>query len=69
MVTPSWCEQTLRHPKRPVCEVVHNRQLADENQKMRREIEAQKTDRRALERAAREELGYVKPGEIVINLE
>ena len=46
-----------------------NRQLAEENARMRGEAASLKSDRRALERAAREELGYVKPGEIVINVE
>jgi cell division protein FtsB len=46
-----------------------NHQLADENAKMRAEMASLKSDKRALERAAREELGYVKPGEIVINVE
>jgi cell division protein FtsB len=40
-----------------------------QNRQMSRELEGLRTDRRALERAAREELGFVKPGEIVVNLE
>ena len=46
-----------------------NRQTAAENRVLVREIEALRTDPSALERAAREELGFVKPGEVVINLE
>ena len=46
-----------------------NRQLAQQNQKLAREIEALRKDPQALEQAAREELGFVKPGEIVLNLE
>jgi len=46
-----------------------NHQLATENAALAREIEALRTDPAALERAAREELGFVKPGEIVIHLE
>ncbi|MGQ0507008.1 MAG: FtsB family cell division protein [Myxococcaceae bacterium] len=46
-----------------------NRDLVERNKRMARELEALRNDPSALERAAREELGYVKPGEIVINLE
>jgi cell division protein FtsB len=46
-----------------------NQKQVAENKRLRREIDALRGDPRALERAAREELGYVKPGEIVINLE
>ena len=34
-----------------------------------REINALRNDPAALERAAREELGYIKPGELVFHLE
>lgn len=46
-----------------------NQRLTDENARLRREIEALRDDPRALERAAREELGYVRPGELVFTLE
>ncbi len=46
-----------------------NRQLSTENSALSHEIQALRTDPAALERAAREELGFVKPGEIVLNLE
>ncbi|MBM4776080.1 MAG: septum formation initiator family protein [Archangiaceae bacterium] len=46
-----------------------NQRLSDDNARMRREVEALRDDPRALERAAREELGLVKPGEIVFSLE
>ncbi|WP_224248193.1 FtsB family cell division protein [Hyalangium gracile] len=46
-----------------------NRTLAEQNEALRREINALRKDPEALERAAREELGYVKPGEIVFHLE
>lgn len=46
-----------------------NRALASQNEGLRREIQALREDPAALERAVREELGYVKPGEIVIHLE
>lgn len=50
--------------------------LADENaaleasvQRLRREVKALSGDPAALERAAREELGYVRPGEVVYKLD
>jgi cell division protein FtsB len=46
-----------------------NQGLREQNQRYRAEIEALRGDRAALERAVREELGYVRPGEIVLNLE
>jgi cell division protein FtsB len=46
-----------------------NRALAAQNETLRQEITALRKDPVALERAVREELGYVKPGEIVFHLE
>lgn len=46
-----------------------NRGLSEQNEALKREINALRKDPAALERAAREELGYVKPGEIVFHLE
>lgn len=46
-----------------------NRVLADQNEALREEINALRKDPAALERAVREELGYVKPGELVFHLE
>jgi len=46
-----------------------NVQLREENLRLTREIEGLRNDPAAIERAAREELGFVKPGEIVIHLE
>lgn len=46
-----------------------NAAVATENARLRREIEALRSDSKALERAAREELGWVRPGEVVFNLE
>jgi cell division protein FtsB len=46
-----------------------NRNTAEENRQLMREIARLRDNPAELERAAREELGYVKPGEIVINLE
>lgn len=46
-----------------------NTALAAQNESLRREIQALREDPAALERAVREELGYVKPGELVFHLE
>jgi len=46
-----------------------NAQLREENLRLTRKIEGLRSDPVAIERAAREELGFVKPGEIVIHLE
>jgi cell division protein FtsB len=46
-----------------------NQAIAAQNEALRREIQALRDDPTALERAVREELGYVKPGEIVFHLE
>ncbi|MBF5040821.1 septum formation initiator family protein [Aggregicoccus sp. 17bor-14] len=46
-----------------------NRTLAEQNEALRKEISALRSDPQALERAAREELNFVKPGEIVFHLE
>ncbi len=46
-----------------------NRVTAEENVRLSREVEALRTDPKAQERAAREELGFVRPGEVVFNLE
>ena len=46
-----------------------NRQLREQNARLRPEIDALRGERSALEQAVREELGYVRPGEIVVNLE
>jgi cell division protein FtsB len=46
-----------------------NQLLSEQNDALLREINALRNDPGALERAAREELGYVRPGEIVFHLE
>jgi cell division protein FtsB len=46
-----------------------NRQLNDDNAALARDIQAQRVDVRATERAVREELGYVRPGELVFQVE
>ena len=45
-----------------------NEKLREKNQRLRREARALAGDPAALERAAREELGYVRPGERVYEL-
>lgn len=43
--------------------------LRAQNAALAAEVQALGKDPRAIERAAREELGFVKPGEVVLNLE
>ena len=49
--------------------VERNRRLAKQNEALKREIEGLRSDPEMWERAVREELGFIKPDEIVINLE
>lgn len=46
-----------------------NRALAERNQRLIEEIQQLRSDPAALERAAREELGFVRPGELVFTME
>jgi cell division protein FtsB len=46
-----------------------NAKLTAENARLKREVQRVRTEPAALERAARENLGLVRPGEIVFNLE
>jgi len=45
-----------------------NRELAAENDRLEREAEALRGDPAAIERVARADLGWVRPGEIVVDL-
>jgi cell division protein FtsB len=45
-----------------------NAQLAAENDRLAREAEALRNDPDAVERVARAELGWVRPGEIIVDL-
>lgn len=46
-----------------------NHALSEQNDALLREINALRNEPAALERAVREELGYIKPGELVFHLE
>jgi cell division protein FtsB len=46
-----------------------NARLLQDNARLRREVNALRDDVRVLERVAREELGYTRPGELVFDLE
>jgi cell division protein FtsB len=46
-----------------------NARLRAENERLQREVEALQTDPRALERVARAELGWVRPGEVIFDLQ
>jgi len=43
--------------------------LQAENVRLRREVSSLKEDPQAIERAVREELGHVRPGELILTLE
>jgi cell division protein FtsB len=46
----------------------HNQELAAENQRLAREAEALREDPAAIERVARDELGWVRAGEVVVDM-
>lgn len=48
---------------------MRNARLDEENARLRREVQGLKEDPAMIERAVREELGFVRPGEIVITFE
>lgn len=63
----------LRHTRRLQEDLVGheatNARLREENARLRRELERLAADPAALERAAREELGLIRPDEVVFRLE
>ncbi len=68
----AWDPEGLRKHRRLTAEAARvaaeNRDIARENGRLRREIRALHGDPAALERAAREELGFVRPGELVFKV-
>jgi cell division protein FtsB len=46
----------------------HNQELSAENERLAREAEALRADPAAIERVARDELGWVRAGEVVVDL-
>ena len=68
----AWDPEGLRKHRRLTAEAARvgseNRDIARENSRLRREIRALHGDPAALERAAREELGFVRPGEVVFKI-
>lgn len=68
----AWDPDGLRKHRRLTAEAarvgVENLDIARENSRLRREIRALHGDPAALERAAREELGFVRPGEVVFKV-
>ncbi|MBI5070657.1 MAG: septum formation initiator family protein [Deltaproteobacteria bacterium] len=69
----AWDPDGLRKVRRLEAEVQRRsgetRDLARENARLRREIRALQGEPSALERAAREDLGFVRPGELVFKLD
>jgi cell division protein FtsB len=66
---PDGLRKAFRHEREAQRLAAENAQLEQNVLRLRREVKALSGDPAALERAAREELGYVKPGEIVYQLE
>jgi cell division protein FtsB len=68
-----WYLPLIRHNERVRQEImrktVHLRQEEDHSRQLESAIRALRTDPRALERLAREKLGYIKPGETRIQFE
>jgi cell division protein FtsB len=69
LLDPGGLSKTLR--LREDCESLEreNGRLEAGNERLRREVKALADDPAELERAAREELGLVRPGEVVFRLE
>lgn len=69
----AWDADGLRKVRRLETEVqrraAETRALARENARLRREVRALQGEPAALERAAREDLGFVRPGELVFKLD
>ena len=67
-----WVRSGLRHTlalKRDLLGLrAHNQELAAENDRLGREAEALRSDPAAIERVARDELGWVRAGEVVVDL-
>jgi len=63
----------LRHTRRLAADLegieASNEELRRRNEKLRRELQLLADDPAALERAAREELGLIRPGEVIFRLE
>jgi cell division protein FtsB len=66
---PEGLRKALRHEREAERLAAENAALEQNVLRLRREVKALSGDPAALERAAREELGYVKPGEIVYKLD
>jgi cell division protein FtsB len=49
--------------------VAENARLADENEQLLQRIERLKNDPRAIERVARDELGLVRPNDVIFSFE
>ena len=47
---------------------VRNAHLRAENERLQREAEALRSDSRAVEKVARADLGWVRPGEVIFDL-
>ena len=69
LADPSGLRKALRNEAEGLRLEQENASLEARVAQLRREVKALQGDPAALERAAREDLGYVKPGEIVYKLD
>jgi cell division protein FtsB len=60
--------RTLRLRQELALVKLRNLQLKDETDRLGRQAEALRDDRDAIERVARAELGWVRPGEVILDL-
>lgn len=69
VLDPEGLSKTRRLRADYVSVMATNEGLAKENERLRRDVKALADDPAELERAAREELGLIRPGEVVFRLE
>jgi cell division protein FtsB len=69
VLDPNGLRKAIRHEGEAERLERENAALEQRVMRLRRDVKALSGDPAALERAAREELGYVKPGEIVYKLD
>jgi len=69
VLDPNGLRKAIRHEGEAARLERENAALEQRVMRLRRDVKALSGDPAALERAAREELGYVKPGEIVYKLD
>ena len=67
-VDPRGWRRSLRLQDEVLALKTKNAEVSEENHRLAREARALKTNPAAMERAVREELGFIHPGEMVLQL-